>query len=146
MPSFVRSVGVQHECCATYTSTGSADLTMTKQRWEAEATVDDFISLGRDLMGRSEHKMGAVASEECRFRELFGVGPAVALITWNMLCNLRFLQDGGTMLHFLWTLCFLKVYAKQAAMCVLYGAVDPKMAEKWVSQFIEQLLTWNRMW
>ena len=90
-------------------------------------------------MGRSEHKMGAIASEERRFRELFRVGPAVALITWNMLCNLGFLPDGGTMLHFLWTLCFLKVYAKQAAMCVLYGAVDPKTAKKWVSQFIRAI-------
>ena len=65
----------------TYTSTGSADLTMAKQRREAEATVDDFINLGRDLMGRLEHKIGAVSSEECHFCELFGVGPAVAQIT-----------------------------------------------------------------
>ena len=36
---------------------------------------------GRDMiMNRSKKKFGAIMEEECRFREMFGVGAQVALI------------------------------------------------------------------
>lgn len=90
-------------------------------------------------MHRSETKFGAIMEEERRFREMFGVGAQVALVSWHMLLKLGLLPEGGTLTHFLWTLCFLKVYPKQGPLCVLCGNADHKTITKWVWQFIGAL-------
>lgn len=87
-------------------------------------------------MGRSEKKMGAILVEDRRFREMFGVPPIVCLTAWSMLCTIGSLPLDGTLMYFLWTLCFLKVCAKQGPMAVLCGGADPKTIKKWVWQFI----------
>ena len=94
---------------------------------------------GRDMMNRSEKKFGAIMEEERRFREMFGVGAQVALIAWTMLNTLGYLPMGGTLMHFLWTLCFLKVYPKQGPLSVLCGNADHKTITKWCWLFIAAL-------
>jgi hypothetical protein len=69
------------------------------------------------MMNRSSKEMGAIETEDRRFRELFGVGPLVALAAFAMINELGLLPDGGTLQHFLWALCFLKVYpTKQSSV------------------------------
>ena len=68
--------------------------------------------------------MGSYGEEDRRFREMFGVGPLVALTAWSMLTTLGLLPDNGTLTHYLWALCFLKVYAKQGPMCWSYRIQD----------------------
>ena len=80
--------------------------------------------------------MGAPATEDRRFREMFGVCPEVALAAWTMMCSAGILPEGGTLMHWLWTLCFMKVYAKQGPLSVLCGGADPKTIHKWVWLFI----------
>jgi hypothetical protein len=112
---------------------------MSKKNKTTWPQAMDFILLGKDMMGRSEKRMGTMASEERRFRELFGVSPEVALVMWNLLLEYRLVPFKGTMTHFLWTLCFLKVYAKLQPMCALCGGIDPKTLKKWVWAFIDAL-------
>ena len=109
----------------------------TKRRKQAEVTATDFLVAGKEMMNRSEKKMGKIDSEERRFREMFGVDPKVAAIAWQMMAAARLMPRKGTMQHWLWTLCFLKVHAKQGPMCALCGGVDPKTFKKWVNLFLE---------
>jgi hypothetical protein len=108
-----------------------------KRKKSSTPTVEDLLLLGKDMMNRSEKKMGAPETEERRFRELFGVSPTVALIAWNLMDAASLLPKGGSLKHWLWTLCFLKVYAKEQPMCSLCGGIDPKTLRKWVHAFIE---------
>lgn len=111
--------------------------TNTNKRPKLEPTENDVLIAGRDMMNRSTKKMGAIESEVCRFREMFGVVPKVALKGWQMLTESGLLPEGGKLEHWLWTLCFLKVYAKQGPMCVLCGGCDPKTFKYWVWNFLE---------
>ena len=110
-----------------------------KRKKPTQPTLHDILSAGRDMMNRSKAKMGSYAEEDRRFREMFGVGPLVALTAWSMLTTLGLLPDGGTLIRYLWALCFMKVYAKQGPMCVLCGGVDHKTLKKWVKAFVMAL-------
>ena len=111
----------------------------SKRKRTTKLDLKDMYDAGRDMMHRSGAKFGAIMEEERRFREMFGVGAMVALVAWNMLLTLGLLPPGGTLVHFLWTLCFLKVYPKQGPLSVLCGNADHKSIEKWVWQFIDAL-------
>jgi hypothetical protein len=62
--------------------------------------------------------------------------PPLALLAWQMMCDADVPPDGGTLKHWLWTLCFLKVCAKQGPRCALCGGSDPKTVSKWTWAFI----------
>jgi hypothetical protein len=111
-----------------------------KRSKEHEPTVMDILQLGKDMMNRSKKQMGEMASEDRRFREVFGIAPAVALEAWSMICSAGLLPGGGTLQHWLWTLCFLKVYALQVPLCALCGGSDPKTVSKWVWLFIRTFI------
>ena len=108
----------------------------SKRKKDVPPTLEDIIAAGKDMMNRSQKKMGAIVEEDRRFREMFGVGPVVALTAWAMLCKLDLLPLNGTLQHFLWALCFLKVYAKQGPLCALCGGSDPKTVRKWIGLFL----------
>ena len=112
-------------------TSGSGNGTSKKVR-QANPQLEEIMDRGRDMMNRSEKMMGAPATEDRRFREMFGVCPEVALVAWQMMCSAGILPEGGTLMHWLWTLCFLKVYAKQGPLSVLCGGADPKTMHKWV--------------
>jgi hypothetical protein len=112
---------------------------MNKRKKATPPTLEDIFSAGRDMMSRSEKKMGAILEEDRRFREMFGVGPLVALTAWSMLETLGLLPLEGSLRHFLWTLCFLKVYPKQGPLCALCNGADHKTIKKWVDLFITAL-------
>ena len=77
---------------------------------------------------------------------MFEIGPMVALTAWSMLDTLGLLPLGGTLTHFLWTLCFLKVYPKQGPLCALCGGTDHKTIMKWVKLFISVIANLRLIW
>jgi hypothetical protein len=111
----------------------------SKRKKDTQPDLHDILTAGKDMMNRSEKAMGAMTEEDRRFREMFGVGPCVALTAWSMLHKLDLLPDGGTLQHFLWTLCFLKVYPKQGPLCALCSGSDPKTVRKWVKLFLDAI-------
>jgi hypothetical protein len=62
-----------------------------------------------------------------------------SMLGWNLLVSNDLLPDGGKLMHFLWTLCFMKVYAKQGPMSVLCGGADQKTIRKWAWAFMSAL-------
>ena len=98
-----------------------------------------MLEAGKDMMNRSNKCLRAIGTEERDFRELFGVGLIVALTAWNTLSSLCLIPEGGQLKHFLWTLCFMKVYARQGPMSILCNGADHKTIQKWVWQFITAL-------
>ena len=110
-----------------------------KRKKDEPPSLQDVFNAGKDMMNRSEKEMGAIQVEDRRFREMFGVGPLIALSAWSLLCTNGLLPEVGTLTHFLWTLCFLKVYAKQGPLCVLCGGCDHKTVMKWVWLFVGAL-------
>ena len=108
----------------------------TKRKKTTAPTLEDILNGGKDMMNRSERAMGSMSVEDRRFREMFGVGPLVGLTCWNMLSKFSLIPDGGTLSHFLWTLCYLKVYPKQGPLCALCGGSDQKTVRKWINAFL----------
>ena len=87
-------------------------------------------------MNRSSKEMGAMESEDRRFRDLFGVAGMNALAIFAWLNHTSCLPEGGTFQHLLWTLCFMKVHPTETPLSALCGGSDPKTIRKWVQQFI----------
>ena len=112
----------------------------SKRKKSAEPEVADFYRLGKEMQNRSGSAIGAEGTEDRRFREYFGVGAAVALITWNLILQYSLLPEGGMIMHFLWGLHFMKAYPKQdagsAAAGGSSGAVDVKTWRKYVWPFV----------
>ena len=111
----------------------------TKRKKIIEPTLDDAFATGRDMMNRSTKKMGAIETEDRRFRELFGVGPLVALLAWQLLNVHNLVPQGGTFLHLMWTLAFLKVYPTETVLAGLCGGCDTKTVRKWIWLFVYAL-------
>ena len=61
------------------TLTMASQATGKKRQKQSPPTVEDLLMIGKDMMKRSEKKMGAIECENRQFRELFGVNPEVAL-------------------------------------------------------------------
>lgn len=111
-----------------------------KRQREVDPTVSDVMLVARKMWQRKNPYVGSTAQQEDRdFRESFGCGPFVALESWNMLCTLQYLPDGGTMEHMFWALLFKKQYCKTKALRTLCGGDDAKTIRKWVWLFIDAL-------
>lgn len=111
-----------------------------KRQRSEEPCAEDFLKLGRDIWSKDPVKSKAFATENRKFREFFGCGPNIACGVWNLVVSHNLLPDNGTMEHFMWTLLYLKVYAKENTMSALIdGKPDPKTIQKWVWQFITSI-------
>ncbi len=115
----------------------------TKRKRGAPPALADFYIIGKEVQNRSGQNINSTMTEDRRFRDFFGAGAMVALAAWNLLTVNDFLPEGGTILHFLWALYFMKVYPKQGVACAAAGgsggAVDPKTFRKFVWPFIYAL-------
>ena len=89
-------------------------------------------------MEKDPFKEKAPAEENRRFKAIFGVTSEIILILWIMLVEFDFIPTHGTLLHFLWTLIYLKTYPKWATMKQLTGA-DPKTLRLWKFRFWDAL-------
>jgi hypothetical protein len=100
-------------------------------------TGDDFLRLGRAIWSKDPVKAGALATEDRKFREFFGCGHEIACSVWCLLTDNDLVPEKGTMEHLLWTLLFMKVYAKENTLASLADSKpDPKTFQKWVWAFI----------
>ena len=103
-------------------------------------SLDEIMSVGRDIQNRSSRRVGAKVVEDRFFKEYFGVCPLIVSIVWNLLAQHDLIPEKGEIKYLLWALVFLKVYPKQGLVCSLVGgsngAVDPKTFRKWVWKFI----------
>ena len=88
-----------------------------------------LLDKAREMMNR-ENRQAGTATEDRRFRELFGCGPIVALMLWNLIMT-ETMVPGSTVVHMLWALMFLKTYAKETTLCSLAGGVDEKTFRDW---------------
>ena len=73
----------------------------------------------------------------------FGLGANVALVLWNQLVFYDALPEGGTIMHLLWALHFMKVYPTQdngsAVAGGSQGAIDRKTWNKYFWLFVEAI-------
>jgi len=97
-------------------------------------TANDILIYARQIWSRDKQR--SLQTEDRDFREFFGCGVLVSLSLWSLLVTHDVVPDGGTIEHLLWTLLFLKVYAKQGTLCALAGGVDPVTYRGWCWQFI----------
>jgi hypothetical protein len=95
------------------TKTTTAAPGAAKRQQAVDPSTEDIVRCSRDIINRDPFKVLSNLTEEERFRSLFGCAPAVALTVWMMLTKDECLPIGATMLHFLWSLLFLKVYKNQ---------------------------------
>ena len=90
-------------------------------------------------MRRSLNQRATNATEDRRFRELFGCGPRVALIVWRRLVRQDLIPYKERLVHLLWALMHLKIYGKEAEMCSLAGGVSEKTFRKWTWPFVSAI-------
>jgi hypothetical protein len=87
------------------------------------------LDKAREMMNRDNRQV-STATEDRRFRELFGCGPIVALTLWNLIM-VETMVPGSTVVHMLWALMLMKTYAKETTLCSLAGGVDEKTFRDW---------------
>ena len=107
-----------------------------KQSKSDNVELDAIIQHARKIWGRDKENTRAIATEDRDFREMFGCGAQTACILWQLLSSHCVLPIDGRMEHYLWTLMFLKIYAKERTLCTLAGGVDKKTFRKWIWSFI----------
>ena len=106
-------------------------------------TVDEFYMTAKEVQRRSGQKILATSTEDRRFREYFGVGVHVGIITWTLLSEYDLLPEMAIVSHLLWAMYFLKCYPKQEEACAAAagekGAIDPKTWRKYIWPMIYAL-------
>jgi hypothetical protein len=110
-----------------------------KRQRPVRPEAQDLLRLARIIWSRDPEKARTAQTEDRDFRELFGCGVLVALSLWGLLLTTDLLPDDGTLEHLLWTLMFMKIYAKQKTLCALCGGTDPQTLKKWVELFVEAI-------
>ena len=63
-------------------------------------------------------------TEDRKFCETFGCGLLIAFSVWNIMSKNDLIPDGGSIIHYLWSLIFMKVYARTSVMSILASADD----------------------
>lgn len=112
-----------------------------KRRRDRNPDVDDLMRFARDIWRRDDRyneKERSLKMEERNFREWFGCRQLVALAVWSMLVKTDLLPAGGELHHLLWTLAFLKVYAREHVMAVSFAS-DRQTVGKWVWLFLDAI-------
>ena len=92
----------------------------------ASSEADEFYGIARAIQHRSGLSKASFATEECRFREYFGVSVIVALAAWRLLVKHDLLPDKtevgvASPKHMLWAMYFLKCYPRTGEVCGAAG-------------------------
>ncbi len=104
----------------------------SKTKWKrmSNPTISYFLLVEKDIQNKADWPIGSAGTEDCHFRELFGMGPFVVAKLWILMPDHKVILPGGEIKHLLWTLHFLKAYLRQAAVCSTVGgstcAIYPK--------------------
>ena len=114
---------------------------MTKKRQQrSKVTPEDVLQIARAMWRHPEYNARAGSTEDSEFITYFGCPVGVSLTLWSLLDQHDYIPDGGQLEHMLWTLLFLKTYAKLKVLCVIAGGVDKDTYMKWVWQFLEKIV------
>jgi hypothetical protein len=102
----------------------------------ADPTMLDFMVHARTIWQQESGEIDKTTqTEDCKFREMFGCGLLIAFSVWNIMSKNDLIPEGGSIFHYLWSLMFMKVYARTSVMSTLASA-DDKTFQKWVWVFI----------
>ena len=101
--------------------------------------ITDVMAIAREMQGKDPAKELSINTEDRDFREIFGVGPEVALLAWNSLEIHDVKPEDGTLRHFMWSLLFLKGCATEARNKINCGGADKKTMRKWMWLFVSAL-------
>ena len=104
-------------------------------------TYDDVMILARAMWRRDVHKERALTTEDAEFRSFFDCCVEVFLTLWTLLDQNNGIPDGGKLVHLLWTLMFLKTYAKLKVLCAIASAADKETYMLWVWKFIDGIVS-----
>ncbi len=100
----------------------------------------DFLLEGKHIQNKAGWPIGSAGTEDCHFREFFGMGPFVVAKLWILMAEHDVIPPEEEIKHLLWTLHFLKAYPRQAAVCSMVGGstgvIDPKTLRKYMWPFI----------
>lgn len=107
-----------------------------KRQRPVSPDADDVLRKAREVWSRDPNKERSTQTEDRDFRDHFGCSVMVFLSLWGLLVTMDIVPSGGTIEHLLWTLLFLKTYAKQKVLCSLAGGVDDETFAKWTWKFI----------
>ena len=110
-----------------------------KKKRASPVTPLDFMEETRLMWRRDPKVKRSDKSEDRDFREHFGCGVTVVHTVWMMMESRDLIPNDGMIHHLLWTLMFLKSYAKEKIICTLVGIRDPKTLRKWVWMFIDRI-------
>ena len=99
--------------------------------------MTDIMAIARKMQGKDPMKEFSIATEDQDFRDIFGVGPMVALVSWKLEYNLT--PEEGTIWHFMWSLLFLKGNATKARNKINCVGADKKTMRKWIWQFVNAI-------
>lgn len=112
----------------------------TSKRLKKEAKeLTHLLEWARGLMGREKDDVRSTQTEDREFRSLFGIGAIATLAAWYLLRNHDLIPLNGSMVHLLWAMMFLKVYATETVMSRMTHVKDPKTFRHWVWPFISAL-------
>ena len=99
-----------------------------------------IFTFGMEMINKGSDLGSSTATADRRFRQNFGVGPRVVAYLWDMLDPYSTIGiEGLSPEHLLWSLLFLKVYAKESIHCAMAGRVDEKTFRKWSWLFINEI-------
>lgn len=99
----------------------------------------DIMTIGRKMQGKKLTKELSINTEDRDFRDIFGCGPNVALLTWRLLEEYDLIPEKGTADHFMWALLFLKGCSTEARNKINCGGADKKTMRKWMWLFVQAL-------
>jgi hypothetical protein len=74
-------------------------------------------------MGRKMRGLEKIVDR--RFQEMFGCNLKVAPKIWTLVIS-QPMVHGTLLMHMVWALLFMKVYAKETTLCSLAGGVNKK--------------------
>ena len=73
-----------------------------------------------------------------QFLSLFGATPRIVASIWRKIRREELLPTGGTPVHLLWLLAFLKVYGTEPQLALLFHTTR-KMFRDWVWKFVDAI-------
>ena len=107
----------------------------------------DFFAFGLSLIHRQKNAYSSYArlykiyGEPVKMRELelfkshFGVTPFVCRCIWVLLMRHDLKPEGGTPIHLLWALLFMKLYSSAKVLASMAGCCK-KTYMKWTWRFV----------
>ena len=100
--------------------------------------LSDAMRLAREMWyPTTPYKQRPEAEEDRDFREWFGCGANVCILTYNLLIDSGYLPLGGELRHLLWSLLYWKSDGKKRTLAKMCGGISKDTLRKWARLFAE---------